>query len=194
MAKEQENQEEKVDESIENQDTVNETVTDNDANTEQESAADSTEEVDELSVLKNDIEVLKDKHLRLQAEYDNYRRRTLKEKADLIMSANQKILKDLLPVVDDLDLAMENMAKTEDVQSLREGIDLIMKKFQSFLTQQGVAEITAKGETFDVDKHEAIAKFPAPSEDMKGKIIDVTKKGYTLNGNVMRFAQVVVGE
>lgn len=194
MAKEQENQEEKVDESIENQDTVNETVTDNGADIEQDSAADSTEEVDELSVLKNDIEVLKDKHLRLQAEYDNYRRRTLKEKADLIMSANQKILKDLLPVVDDLDLAMENMAKTEDVQSLREGIDLIMKKFQSFLTQQGVAEITAKGEIFDVDKHEAIAKFPAPSEDMKGKIIDVTKKGYTLNGNVMRFAQVVVGE
>lgn len=194
MAKEQENQEEKLDESIENQDTANETVTDNCADTEQDSAADSTEEVDELSVLKNDIEVLKDKHLRLQAEYDNYRRRTLKEKADLIMSANQKILKDLLPVVDDLDLAIENMSKTEDIQSVREGIDLIMKKFQGFLSQQGVAEITAKGESFDVDKHEAIAKFPAPSEDMKGKIIDVTKKGYTLNGNVMRFAQVVVGE
>ncbi len=194
MAKEQENQEEKVDESIENQDTANEAVTDTDENVEQNASSEPAEEVDELSVLKNDIEVLKDKHLRLQAEYDNYRRRTLKEKADLIMSANQKILKDLLPVVDDLDLAMENMAKTEDVQSLREGIDLIMKKFQSFLTQQGVAEITAKGEIFDVDKHEAIAKFPAPSEDMKGKIIDVTKKGYTLNGNVMRFAQVVVGE
>ncbi len=194
MAKEQENQEEKVDETIENQDTANDAVTDDEANTEQEPAADSAEEVDELSVLQSELESLKDKHLRLQAEYDNYRRRTLKEKADLIMSSNQKILKDLLSVVDDLDLAMENMSKTEDIQGVREGIELIMKKFQSFLSQQGVAEITAKGETFDVDKHEAIAKFPAPSEDMKGKIIDVTKKGYTLNGNVMRFAQVVVGE
>lgn len=151
-------------------------------------------EQDELSVLKNELEELKDKHLRLQAEFDNYRRRTLKEKAELISSAGEKVLKDLLPVIDDLDRAMESTATAQDIDAVREGLDLIVNKFQNFLKTNGVSEIEAKEQDFDADKHEAVTKFPAPSEDLKGKVIDVVQKGYTLNGKVMRFAKVVVGE
>ena len=137
---------------------------------------------------------MKDKHLRLQAEFDNYRRRTLKEKADLITSGGERSLKELLPVVDDLERAMESIKSAQDVEAVKEGMELILNKFKDYLTKQGVAEIEAKDVAFDVDKHEAVAKFPAPSEDMKGKVIDVTKKGYTFNGKVIRYAQVVVGE
>ena len=156
--------------------------------------SENTSEQDELSVVKNELEELKDKHLRLQAEFDNYRRRTLKEKADLISSAGEKVLKDLLPVIDDLDRAMESTATAQDVAAVREGLDLIVNKFQNFLKNNGVNEIEAKEQDFDADKHEAVTKFPAPSEDLKGKVIDVVQKGYTLNGKVMRFAKVVVGE
>ena len=151
-------------------------------------------ETDDLSVALKELEELKDKHLRLQAEFDNYRRRTLKEKADLITSGGERSLKDLLPVVDDLERAMESIKSAQDVEAVKEGMELILNKFKDYLTKQGVAEIEAKDVAFDVDKHEAVAKFPAPSEDMKGKVIDVTKKGYTFNGKVIRYAQVVVGE
>ena len=156
--------------------------------------SENSSEQDELSVVKNELEELKDKHLRLQAEFDNYRRRTLKEKAELISSAGEKVLKDLLPVIDDLDRAMESTATAQDVAAVREGLDLIVNKFQNFLKNNGVSEIEAKEQDFDADKHEAVTKFPAPSEDLKGKVIDVVQKGYMLNGKVMRFAKVVVGE
>ncbi|MBQ3676810.1 MAG: nucleotide exchange factor GrpE [Bacteroidales bacterium] len=182
-------------ESMENVDGLNDEQAQ--SQTEENQADEDSEnssEQDELSVVKNELEELKDKHLRLQAEFDNYRRRTLKEKAELISSAGEKVLKDLLPVIDDLDRAMESTATAQDVAAVREGLDLIVNKFQNFLKNNGVSEIEAKEQDFDADKHEAVTKFPAPSEDLKGKVIDVVQKGYTLNGKVMRFAKVVVGE
>ena len=186
---------------IENQESTEEVtpnseeVVDEKETTEQEPVEEETaSETDDLSVALKELEELKDKHLRLQAEFDNYRRRTLKEKADLITSGGERSLKDLLPVVDDLERAMESIKTAQDVDAVKEGMELIFNKFKDYLTKQGAAEIEAKDVAFDVDKHEAVAKFPAPSEDMKGKVIDVTKKGYTFNGKVIRYAQVVVGE
>ena len=186
---------------IENQESTEEVtpnseeVVDEKETTEQEPVEEEkASETDDLSVALKELEELKDKHLRLQAEFDNYRRRTLKEKADLITSGGERSLKDLLPVVDDLERAMESIKTAQDVDAVKEGMELILNKFKDYLTKQGVAEIEAKDVAFDVDKHEAVAKFPAPSEDMKGKVIDVTKKGYTFNGKVIRYAQVVVGE
>ena len=186
---------------IENQESTDEStpqseeVVDEKETAEQETIEEETApETDDLSVALKELEELKDKHLRLQAEFDNYRRRTLKEKADLITSGGERSLKDLLPVVDDLERAMESIKSAQDVEAVKEGMELILNKFKDYLTKQGVAEIEAKDVAFDVDKHEAVAKFPAPSEDMKGKVIDVTKKGYTFNGKVIRYAQVVVGE
>ena len=182
-------------ESVENVDGLNDEQAQSQTDENQaDENSENTSEQDELSVVKNELEELKDKHLRLQAEFDNYRRRTLKEKADLISSAGEKVLKDLLPVIDDLDRALESTATAQDVAAVREGLDLIVNKFQNFLKNNGVSEIEAKEQDFDADKHEAVTKFPAPSEDLKGKVIDVVQKGYTLNGKVMRFAKVVVGE
>lgn len=191
-------------EEVENQESTVESQQENVQDSEQnvdaaetentEESAENAQEQDELSVLKSELEELKDKHLRLQAEFDNYRRRTLKEKSDLISSAGEKVLVNLLPVVDDLDRAMESISSAQDVDAVREGLDLIVNKFQGFLKSNGVSEIEAKEQDFDADKHDAVTKFPAPSEELKGKVIDVVKKGYALNGKVIRFAQVVVGE
>ena len=190
--------EEKKDENLESQEQTEETVEQTDVeskeSTEGEETATDEESVDDIEKLRAEYEELKDKHLRLQAEFDNFRRRTIKEKADLITTAGEKVLKDLLPVVDDLDRAMESVATAQDVSAGREGLDLIVNKFNAFLANNGVAEIEAVGLDLDTDKHNAIARFAAPTEDMKGKVIDVTKKGYTLNGKVIRHAEVVVGE
>ncbi|MBR4349230.1 MAG: nucleotide exchange factor GrpE [Bacteroidales bacterium] len=190
--------EEKKDENLESQEQTEETVEQTDVEskeaTEGEDTATDEESVDDIEKLRAEYEELKDKHLRLQAEFDNFRRRTIKEKADLITTAGEKVLKDLLPVVDDLDRAMESVATAQDVSAVREGLGLIVNKFNAFLASNGVAEIEAVGLDLDTDKHNAIARFAAPTEDMKGKGIDVTKKGYTLNGKVIRHAEVVVGE
>lgn len=190
--------EEKKDENLESPEQTEETVEQTDVEskevTEGEETATDEESVDDIEKLRAEYEELKDKHLRLQAEFDNFRRRTIKEKADLITTAGEKVLKDLLPVVDDLDRAMESVATAQDVSAVREGLDLIVNKFNAFLASNGVAEIEAVGLDLDTDKHNAIARFAAPTEDMKGKVIDVTKKGYTLNGKVIRHAEVVVGE
>lgn len=190
--------EEKKDENLESQEQTEETVEQTDVEskevTEGEETATDEESVDDIEKLRAEYEELKDKHLRLQAEFDNFRRRTIKEKADLITTAGEKVLKDLLPVVDDLDRAMESVATAQDVSAVREGLDLIVNKFNAFLASNGVAEIEAVGLDLDTDKHNAIARFAAPTEDMKGKVINVTKKGYTLNGKVIRHAEVVVGE
>lgn len=190
--------EEKKDENLESQEQTEETVEQTDVEskeaTEGEETATDEESVDDIEKLRAEYEELKDKHLRLQAEFDNFRRRTIKEKADLITTAGEKVLKDLLPVVDDLDRAMESVATAQDISAVREGLDLIVNKFKAFLTSNGVAEIEAVGLDLDTDKHSAIARFAAPTEEMKGKVIDVTKKGYTLNGKVIRHAEVVVGE
>ena len=132
--------------------------------------------------------------MRLNAEFDNYRKRTLKEKAELLKSGSERVLIDIISVVDDFERALENISKTEDVDAVKEGIELIYSKFINFLTANGVKAIATENEPFDVDVHEAVTMFPAPSEELKGKIIDCMSKGYMLNDKVIRFAKVVVGE
>ncbi len=144
--------------------------------------------------LNKKAEELNDKYLRLSAEYDNYRKRTLKEKIELTKSAGVSVILSLLPVVDDFQRALDHLDEAKDMASMKEGIVLIYNKFNDFLSQQGVAEIETKEVEFDTDHHEAITKIPAPSEDMKGKVIDCIEKGYMLNDKVIRFSKVVVGE
>ena len=128
------------------------------------------------------------------AEFDNYRKRTLKERMDLIKTAGEKVLADMLPLVDDFERAQKAMETSEDIQAVKEGIELIYNKFIAFLLQNGVKAIPTENESFDTEFHEAITTFPAPSEELKGKIIDCVSKGYTMNEKVIRFSKVVVGE
>lgn len=148
-------------------------------------------EIAELTQKCND---LNDKNLRLMAEFDNYRKRTLKERSDLIKTAGENILSSMLPLVDDFERALKAMETAEDVVAVKEGVDLIYNKFIAFLLQNGVKAIPTENEVFNTDLHEAITTFPAPTEDMKGKIIDCVSKGYTMNEKVIRFSKVVVGE
>jgi len=157
-----------------------------------EDAADQIE--DELEIITQKCAELNDKNLRLMAEFDNYRKRTLKERIDLLKTAGEKVLVDMLPLVDDFERGLKAMETSEDVQSVKDGVDLIYSKFISFLLQNGVKAIPTENETFDTQFHEAITTFPAPSEDLKGKIIDCVAKGYTMNEKVIRFSKVVVGE
>lgn len=144
--------------------------------------------------LQKEIDELKDKHLRLSAEFDNYRRRTVKEKMDLVKSGGEDVLKKILPIVDDFDRAVAHLSEVKDPEAVKEGIMLIFNKFQSFVNTSGLQEIDAKGKDFDTDLHEALTKIPAPTPDLKGKVIDVVEKGYMLGDKVVRFAKVVVGE
>lgn len=135
----------------------------------------------------------RDKYLRLQAEFDNYRKRTLKEKMSLVESGGENVIKALLPVVDDVDRALAAMEKSDDVEALRGGVRLISQKFNEVIRQQGVSEIEAVGKEFDVDVHEAVARFPIDGKN-SGEIIDVVQKGYKLGEKVIRYAKVVVAE
>lgn len=164
----------------------------NDAN-EANEANDAIDEPDETEVLKARIAELEDKNLRMMAEFDNYRRRTNKEKLDLMATAGERIFKEMLPLVDDFERATDAMEKTDDIESVREGIKLIQQKFISFLDKQDVHAIETDGVDFNTDEHEAITTFAA-GEDQKGKVIDCTQKGYKLGDKVIRFAKVVVGE
>ncbi|MDR1332220.1 MAG: nucleotide exchange factor GrpE [Tannerella sp.] len=137
---------------------------------------------------------LNDSYLRLMAEYDNYRKRTLREKADLIKSGGESALTNLLPVIDDLERAISNNRNTEDLDAVIQGVELIYSKFTAYLLQQGVKAIEAVGQAFDTEHFEAIAAIPAPSDEMKGKVLDCVQTGYTLNEKVIRHAKVVVGE
>ncbi len=143
---------------------------------------------------KAKYEEINDKYLRLAAEFDNYRKRTLKEKMDLTKYASGDVLKDILPVVDNMERALKALETAKDMDAVKEGIVLIYNKFKEFLSQKGVKEIESMGLELNCDLHEAITKFAAPSEELKGKIIDVVEKGYYLNDKVIRFAKVVVGE
>ena len=149
---------------------------------------------EDLEQVNQKCEELNDKNLRLMAEFDNFRKRTLKEKSELIKNAGENIFVNILPLVDDFERAMKAMETTEDIEAVKEGINLIYSKFMSFLNTNGVKVIPTDNEPFDVDKHEAVTLYPAPTEDQKGKIIDCLTKGYTLNEKVIRFAKVVVGE
>ncbi|MDL2290051.1 nucleotide exchange factor GrpE [Paludibacteraceae bacterium OttesenSCG-928-F17] len=149
---------------------------------------------DSVDSLKQKVSDLNDKNLRLMAEFDNYRKRTLKERTDLLKTAGEGILVNLLPIVDDFERALKAMETATDVQAVKEGVDLIYEKFISFLTQNGIKEIPTINEPFDTEIHEAVTTFPAPSKDMKGKIMDCVSKGYTMNDKVIRYPKVVVCE
>lgn len=140
------------------------------------------------------IEQLKKDALYKVAEFENYRKRVIKEKADLINMGGKGLMLALLPVVDDLDRAEEHIAKSEDVEALKEGVLMISQKLRSTLQQQGLEKIEAKGEKFDTDLHEAVTMFPVQDEAQKGSVIDCVQQGYKMNGNVIRHAKVVVGQ
>ena len=148
----------------------------------------------ELEKAQEALEEQKDKYLRLSAEFDNYRKRTLKEKAELILNGGEKSLSSILPVVDDFERAIKTMETATDVNAVKEGVELIYNKFMAVLAQNGVKVIETKDQPLDTDFHEAIAVIPAPSEAQKGKILDCVQTGYTLNDKVLRHAKVVVGE
>lgn len=137
---------------------------------------------------------MQDKYLRLSAEFDNYRRRTLREKMELVKTGGESVILNLLPMIDNLDRAMTSIKETKDYDALKLGLELIYGKFQEFLTQNGVKEIESIKTDFDTDLHEAITKIPAPTPELKGKVVDVVERGYYLNDKVIRFAKVVVGE
>lgn len=170
---------------------------------EQEINADATESTENEAVVEEvkseptaeeKYSELNDKFLRLYSEFDNYRKRTNKEKIDLISSASAGVLKDLIPVLDDFERAIANNEQVEDAAALKEGFQLIFNKFKATLESKGLKPMLAKGEAFDSEIHEAIANIPAPSSDLVGKVIDDVEKGYYLNEKVIRFAKVVVGQ
>ena len=140
------------------------------------------------------IEEQKDKYLRLSAEFDNYRKRTMKEKAELILNGGEKSISSILPVIDDFERAIKTMETAKDVKAVKEGVELIYNKFMAVMAQNGVKVIETKDQPLDTDYHEAIAVIPAPSEEQKGKILDCVQTGYALNDKVIRHAKVVVGE
>ena len=165
--------------------------------TSQENEAPLTEEeklAQELEKANEQIEEQKDKYLRLSAEFDNYRKRTMKEKAELILNGGEKSISSILPIVDDFERALKNMETATDVAAVKEGVELISNKFMSVLGQTGVKVIETKEQPLDTDYHEAIAVIPAPNEALKGKILDCVQTGYILNDKVIRHAKVVVGE
>ena len=149
---------------------------------------------DVLDKTNEQLAELKDKYLRLSADFDNYRKRTLKEKSELILNGGEKTLCSILPVVDDFERALKTLQTATDVEAVREGVTLIYNKFMSTLAQNGVKPIEAKDKPLDTDFHEAIAVVPAPTEELKGCVIDCVQTGYTMNDKVIRHAKVVVGQ
>jgi molecular chaperone GrpE len=150
-------------------------------------------EVDPLEAALAEIAELKKQILYKVAEFDNYRKRVIKEKSDLILNGGEKVITAILPIMDDMERALEQMKKADDVHAVIEGVELIQKKFIGILEKQGVKPIDTKDADFDVEIHEAVAQFPAPTPEMKNKVVDCTLKGYKLNEKVIRHAQVVVG-
>lgn len=178
---------------VENPETATEGGEEVKVEVEEEKHEPTPEEI--IAALQAENEQLKKDALYRAAEFDNYRKRTIQEKADLIKYGSQKAVEALLPVIDDLERAMQHIDKADDVNSLKEGVALIMEKFQGYLKQQQVTVIPANpGDDFDDSIHEAITMFPAPDPSLKGKIVDCPTKGYKLADKVIRFAKVVVGQ
>ncbi len=169
--------------------TDNETVTN-----EQQSAEVEADVADNVTDWEEKYNQLNDTYLRLNAEFDNYRKRTLKEKAELLKMGSERVLQDVITVVDDFERALENIAKANDVEAITEGVELIHGKFVNFLTKNSVQEVETIGQPFDVDKHEAVTMVPATNEEDKGKVIDCIQKGYTLGDKVIRFPKVIVAK
>lgn len=170
---------------------VNEPVAENDSTTANEEAKSKVSVEDKL---KAEIAELNDKYLRLYSEFDNMKRRNAKERIELMDTAGKDILLSFIPVVDDFERAQKAFENSTDIEAVKEGVTLIHTKFLNILSQKGVKAIESKGQPFDVDYHEAITKIPAPTDDLKGKVVDEVEKGYTLKDKVIRFAKVVIGE
>lgn len=159
--------------------------------------ANAQEEQSELSIeeeLTRQLSESNDKYTRLVAEFDNYKKRTSKERLELIQNAGQGVIKNLLPILDDFDRALASMATAQDIESVKEGVEIVNNKLHKFLGNEGLKEMEVIGQPFDADYHEAITTIPAPSEELKNKVIDVVEKGYFLNEKVIRFAKVVIGK
>lgn len=163
-------------------------------NAEEEQPAKEETPEDKIAALQAELEKSQKEYLFLMAEFDNYRKRTVKEKAELIKNGGEKAMLGLLPVIDDFERAIEAIDKSSDVDSLKEGVDLIYNKFMKYLESQQVKPMESTGTDFDADVYEAVTTFPAPDESMKGKVIDTVQKGYTINEKVLRHAKVVVGQ
>lgn len=197
------NNEKEFDEVI-SEDNLSPNDTTEDATAEVIDDVEEAEEISEIEALKNllqeqeaALEKEKKEYLFLMADFDNFKKRTMKEKAELIRNGGESALRGLLPIVDDFErglAAMSNIAEGSDAQTVKEGMELIYNKFVKYLEQNGVKEIPTEGATFDADLHEAIAMVPAPDESLKGKVIDTIAKGYTLNDKVLRHAKVAVGQ
>ncbi len=178
------------------QNTEAEDIASNEEQSAEQSAQEEEKELtveEQLEAANAEIASLKDQLLRKIAEFDNYRKRTIKEKTDLILNGGEKTIITILPVIDDFERALKNMKNADDVNAVLEGVELIYKKFIDILGKQGVSIIDTKEADFDVDLHEAVAQLPAPTPELKGKVIDCTLTGYKLNEKVIRHAQVVVG-
>ncbi|MFC1226247.1 nucleotide exchange factor GrpE [Pedobacter sp. BG31] len=181
-------------ENIMNPENTSENAAENVENT--DATANETEQAPELTAeekLQAEVQQLNDKYLRLYAEFDNYKRRTQKERVELLQTAGKDVIVSLLPILDDFDRALKAMESATEVAPVKEGILLVNNKLKSTLAQKGLKDVESINQPFNTDFHEAITNIPAPTEDLKGKVIDEVEKGYTLNDNVIRFAKVVVG-
>ncbi len=177
--------------------TDNETVNEQDNQTEETPTPENVQAPSETVVEEDSqakIKELNDRYLRLYSEFDNFRKRTAKEKIDLIKTAGEDVFKSLLPVIDDFDRAIKFNAEAADIKVVNDGVNLIYHKFKNTLTQKGLEEMQSVGTEFNPDIHEAITNIPAPSDDLKGKIVEELEKGYSLNGKIIRFAKVVIGQ
>lgn len=163
-------------------------------NAEEEQPAKEETPEEKIAALQAELEKSQKEYLFLMAEFDNYRKRTVKEKAELIKNGGEKAMLGLLPVIDDFERAIDAIDKSSDVEGLKEGVDLIYNKFMKYLESQQVKPMESTGTDFDADIYEAVTTFPAPDESMKGKVIDTVQKGYTINEKVLRHAKVVVGQ
>jgi len=172
----------------------NETAQDDTQNEEETPLSREEELENQVEELTGQLDNLKDKHLRLQAEFDNFRKRTMKEKAELILNGSEKSICSFLPIIDDMERALKTTETSTNVEAIREGFELIYSKFLSILSQNGVKIIETNEQPLNTDFHEAIAVIPAPSEELKGKILDTVQTGYTMNDKVIRHAKVVVGD
>lgn len=184
---------EDIEENIPEEGTEN-TAGQNSSETENEIAEEINQEQNNNSSAEEQLKELNDRYVRLYSEFDNYRKRTNKEKIDIISSANAGLLKDLIPTLDDFERAIANNQQTEDIEVLKEGFLLIFNKFKSVLESKGLKQMEAKGQRFDSEIHEAIANIPAPAPELTGCVVDDVEKGYYLNDKVIRYAKVVVGQ
>lgn len=185
-------------ESVEPQVTANEVATEEAPSSNNDSENNSDNEAEDLGKkvesLEKELENAKKEYLFLMAEFDNFRKRTLKEKSEIIKNGAENAMRDLLPVIDDFERALKAIDENSEADSLKKGVDLIYNKFLKYLEKNGVKPIDSTGTDFDTELHEAVTTFPATDESQKGKIIDTVQKGYTLNDKVLRHAKVVVGQ